>query len=619
MTRRVFLYVALLAFYPLNLLCQEAITGIPSNKFVNESFASKVIVKGLLADTVSLPFFDDFSGHSALPDAGRWSDNNVFINNTYSDRQITEGIATFDALDSKGYLYESANSSSFRADQLTSKPINLAFPVSDSIWLSFVCEPGGLSDSPEKNDSLTLEFFAPGENQWHSVWRKDGSETKGFSNVILPVNQSRYLKKGFRFRFTNYASLGQNALDPSMIGNCDIWNVDYVYLNRNRNQGDTVFNDVAFRLPVRSVLKNHEAMPWKEFRQVYLQEMGSAIPVHYRNNDLITRNITRDFEIWDVYGNSQAYQFSAGATNIQPLTNADYNANLIYTFNSGNQDSALFRITCSLKTDQFDRKDNDTITYYQVFRNYFAFDDGSAEGGYGINGLGSRNAMMAYKYTSYMQDTITAIDICFNDSYQDANKRSFDIMVWSDNNGTPSDVLYSREEVLVEQGARINGFHRYYIPGGALVNGTFYVGWKQRSETFMNAGLDVNTPNRGRQMYWLNGSWNQSQVAGSVMIRPVVGKTYATGINDNEVKPEVRRNKVTIWPNPAGDYINVKLDERPYSSSAFVSIINLSGLEMLNVPLADQIDISSLNEGLYIVITTVNGKRIGYNRLVKTK
>lgn len=201
MTRRVFLYVALLAFYPLNLLCQEAITGIPSNKFVNESFASKVIVKGLLADTVSLPFFDDFSGHSALPDAGRWSDNNVFINNTYSDRQITEGIATFDALDSKGYLYESANSSSFRADQLTSKPINLAFPVSDSIWLSFVCEPGGLSDSPEKNDSLTLEFFAPGENQWHSVWRKDGSETKGFSNVILPVNQSRYLKKGFRFLF----------------------------------------------------------------------------------------------------------------------------------------------------------------------------------------------------------------------------------------------------------------------------------------------------------------------------------------------------------------------------------------------------------------------------------
>jgi hypothetical protein len=51
----------------------------------------------------------------------------------------------------------------------------------------------------------------------------------------------------------------------------------------------------------------------------------------------------------------------------------------------------------------------------------------------------------------------------------------------------------------------------------------FYVGWKQRSESFLNAGYDVNTPNAGKQFYWLNGEWNQSQVPGSIMIRPVVG------------------------------------------------------------------------------------------------
>ena len=55
----------------------------------------------------------------------------------------------------------------------------------------------------------------------------------------------------------------------------------------------------------------------------------------------------------------------------------------------------------SLKTDDFDPKGNDTLIYYQVFKNYFAFDDGSSEGGYGINGLGSRNAMVAYRFTSY--------------------------------------------------------------------------------------------------------------------------------------------------------------------------------------------------------------------------
>ena len=128
-----------------------------------------------------------------------------------------------------------------------------------------------------------------------------------------------------------------------MIGNCDHWNIDYVYLDRNRNAADTSLADVAFRTPVRSLLKTHEAMPWKQFRQVYLQEMGSSIPIHYRNNDNITRNVTRNFEIRDIYTNTVSHSFSAGATNIDPYTNVDYNANLIYTFNNGNNDSALFQ------------------------------------------------------------------------------------------------------------------------------------------------------------------------------------------------------------------------------------------------------------------------------------
>ena len=96
-------------------------------------------------------------------------------------------------------------------------------------------------------------------------------------------------------------------------------------------------------------------------------------------------------------------------------------------------------------------------------------------------------------------------------------------MVWDDNNGTPGSVIHSEEEVMVEQGDIVNGFYTYKIPGGVMVNGIFYVGWKQRSETFLNAGFDVNTPNAGKQFYWLNGEWQQSQVNGSIMIRPVVG------------------------------------------------------------------------------------------------
>jgi len=597
---------------------QEVVTGLQSNSILTGKSDEKMSNKGTtLADTLQLPFFDDFSKQTFYPDPKNWIDNFVFINNTYSDSQISSGIATFDALNSKGRLYETASPSGFEADHLTSKPLDLNYTSSDNIWFSFVFQAGGLADSPEAKDSLTLQFLAPAENKWYSVWRALGNTNKKFRTVIIPVNQARFLKKGFQFRFINYASLSPNLSDPSMVGNCDMWNIDYLLLDKNRSADDTVYTDVAFRLPVRSVLKTYEAMPWKQFRQVYLQEMGSSIPVYYRNNDIITRNITRSFEIWDMYNKSVAHSFSPGATNISPQTNVDYNANLVYTYNTSNPDSALFRITCTLKTDAFDPKENDTIIYYQVFKNYFSFDDGTSEGGYGVNGLGSRNAMVAYSYNSFVQDTLRAIRICFNDSYLNANKREFDLMVWDDNNGIPGNVIFSQEKVMVEQGTLINGFYSYILPEGVMVNRIFYIGWKQRTETFLNAGFDINTPHKGRQFYWLNGEWQQSQVSGSIMIRPVVGEPLrVTAVNDILYK---NRNLIKIWPNPAADYITIDPGEEPVSGLAYISVTDLSGRELIRVPFSEQLDISALRNGIYIVITSLNGKTVGYNRLIKSR
>ena len=597
---------------------QEVVAGLSSNRLLTRSGERKAgNYAEFLTDPVELPFFDDFSGQSYYPDPGKWIDDNVFINNTYSDRQITSGIATFDALDKNGRLYSTASSYGFLSDQLTSQPVNLNYTPADNIWLSFFYQAGGLGDSPESGDSLTLQFLAPDENKWYSVWKAEGTTDKTFKPAILRISDERFLKTGFQFRFTNYASLSPNLNDPSMVGNCDQWNLDYVLLNKNRNAGDTIFSDVAFTLPIRSVLKNHEAMPWKQYREIELQEMGSAVPVHYRNNDTITRNVTRDFEIWDVYNNSVSYLFSAGATNVGPLTSVDYNANIVYSFNSTNNDSALFRITAMLKTDQFDPKKNDTMVYYQTFKNYFAFDDGTAEAGYGINGLGSRNAMFAFRFRSFIPDTLRAIKICFNNSYNDANKRAFDLMVWDDNNGLPGNVLYTQEEVMVEQGQDINGFYTYKLQEKVPVNDIFYVGWRQRSESFLNAGLDVNTPNGGKQFYWLNGEWQQSQVTGSVMIHPVVGDALiVTTIHDviyNDKK------LIRIYPNPASEYITIDTGDRFLSGDTYVTIMDLSGRELMKTVLSERIDVSPLPAGVYIIITSLNGKPVGYSRLIKTR
>ena len=618
MIKQIILYLILLNVCLAIAPAQEVVTGLPSNNILAGKKDNQEINNTKAgSDTLELPLFDDFSGRSVFPDTKKWLDNFVFINNTYSNRQITTGIATFDALNNIGRLYETASSSGFKADQLTSKPLNLNYPASENIWFSFLYQPGGLGDIPESRDSLTLQFLAPAENKWYSVWKAEGNTDQKFKPVIIRIDKSRFLQKGFKFRFINYASLSPNLSDPSMVGNCDLWNIDYVLLDRNRNAADTIFADVAFTLPLRSLLKSHEAMPWKQFKQTELQEMGSSIPVHYRNNNITARSVTRNFEIWDVYKNSLSHSFSPGAADIAPLTNVDYNANLVYTFKTDNTDSALFRITCTLLTDAFDPKGNDTLIYYQKFKNYFAFDDGSSEGGYGINGLGSRNAMVALRFKSFMQDTLRSVLICFNDSYMDANKRAFDLMVWDDNNGIPGNVLYSVEEVMVEQGEVINGFYNYKLPEGVMVNDLFYVGWKQRSETFLNAGFDVNTLPAGKQFFWLNGEWQQSQVNGSIMIRPVVGDLpKVTSVNDTYY---INNNRISLWPNPATDYINIDRGELELSGLTYVTVMDIYGRELLKVPFSERIDISSLHDGIYIVITSLNGKPVGYNRLIKTR
>jgi hypothetical protein len=411
-----------------------------------------------------------------------------------------------------------------------------------------------------------------------------------------------------------------------MIGNCDHWNIDYVLLDKNRTKNDTVYHDVAFRRRIRSVLKNYESMPWNHFKEIQLQEMGEFIPIHYRNNDNIIRNVTRNFEISDIGRNTLVHSFTAGAANIAPQANVNYNANLSYTFNSPATDSVTFKIKCILKTDDFDRKENDTIVYHQIFKNYFAFDDGTAEMGYGISGQGARNAMAAYKFDSFIPDTLKSIMICFNDSYQNSNIRTFDLMVWNDNNGIPGDVIYKRDEVLVETGDRINGFYNYEVIDGIPINGTFYVGWKQRSETFLNVGLDINTSNKGRQLYWLNGTWQQSHVNGSIMIRPVVaGRGTADSENNNDDDDDNNQNdkkniQITVYPNPATDFIRIATKNIDETKPALVTITDFSGRELIKIQNSgEQINISSLKPGIYFVSYNIKGIYLGYCRLIKAR
>jgi len=172
-------------------------------------------------DTVSLPFIDDFAyySRSTKPDRKLWMDDYVFINNDYPIHPPSNGVATFDALDANGNVYQNT-ALTFPADTLTSCPIDLGVSGLSNVYLSFFYQPQGHGDNPEPGDSLILQFKSPVTERWRTIWHTPGAPTHPFKQVLLPV-EGEYLRKGFQFRFVNLVSLEQDQFNPGRKGNAD--------------------------------------------------------------------------------------------------------------------------------------------------------------------------------------------------------------------------------------------------------------------------------------------------------------------------------------------------------------------------------------------------------------
>ena len=63
--------------------------------------------------TLTLPFFEDFTGYSASPDSFKWQDAEVYINNTMGVMPVSRGVATFDDLNARGIPYDSFSNVGF--------------------------------------------------------------------------------------------------------------------------------------------------------------------------------------------------------------------------------------------------------------------------------------------------------------------------------------------------------------------------------------------------------------------------------------------------------------------------------------------------------------------------
>ncbi len=565
-------------------LAQEVVTNPVLNKKLKTANAQLRVTN---LDTLGLPFVDDFSNSFLQPDIAKWTDRSVYVNRDLAFHPVTLGVATFDGLNAQGRAYDNSSPTAYgKADELTSQAINLAGKLlSDSLYLSFWIQPQGNGDAPELRDSFVVQFFDSAA-QWQTVYKRNGGQLDTFRLVMLPINQLNWLHAGFRFRMINYASL---------TGLVDLWHVDYVFLNENRSLLDTTINDVAFRDKPTTLLNEYQEMPYSQYladTSLFKRLLHSARAVNLNS----AKNTSFSFSAKDIANQSTIF-------NSVPFS-ITFPANSTFLFESPafgisypTTDSFSIQLEYRLNTTPDALSLNDTVRRITNLWNHYAYDDGTAENGYGLNVLAGQ---IAYKFRLSEPDTLRGIWMYFVESSERVSNELFNLRVWQ---YLPEGQLGGSEILLVDQpllspeySDSLERFVYYALESPIAVSDSFYVGWQQGTNKLLNIGLDRSNNANSKMFYNVDGFWNASTISGAWMIRPVVGKALRWPTSVQNIKPL----QVKLYPNPASDVVMLDFEDFNINWTVY----SLTGHVLLKGVASDKnaiLNVSSLSNGIYLM------------------
>lgn len=574
----------------------------------------------------TLPFYDDFSNSNIYPDSTKWIDRNAFINTGFPLNSITRNAATLDVLDATGCVYSYAISNPFIAEYLSSTTIRLdsvfepdpkALTPADSLYLSFFYQPQGNGNPPEAPDSLVLEFgiIEDLDTLWTHIWSTPGqtlsqflqeNDSNYFKQVMIPITDEKYFTSNFFFRFYNYASIVSQS-QPSSRGNEDNWNIDVVYLNYDRSIHNTSYPKVCFTGPAPSFLRRYQSMPYKHYRANPTSCIAENPQLHISNLDNQDHMIGHYYTVKQVNG-SQSYTYvNTDPIDIDSLTfSQPYNSTVHKLFALDyTRDTTSFIIRHYISDSTVNPPMVDSLVYTQGFYNYFAYDDGTPELGYGVEPSGGA---FAVRFDLNELDTIRGVQILFNHTLNDANSNYFDIVIWKDKDGKPGDELYRISNRKPRWEDHLYQFSYYRFDRLVKHSGTFYIGIVQQSSGLINIGFDTSKDNSQYNFYNDDGSWHQSLMPGSIMLRPVVGGDYYIGVDEILAMPEVR-----VYPNPASTTIHIDgLD-----NGVAINLYDITGRMVMQRTFTNELSLSHLSNGLYLLnITTTDGAVISKKIMV---
>lgn len=542
----------------------------------------------------------DFRQDSARVFFGNMNDpNNIWIDNfachnyRYAKNPKSLGVVTFDGVSNDGYPYQwgSANAHG-DADVLTSKPINLAGKT--NVYLTFLYQAKGFGNSPEVIDSLILELYDPIGDVWYNSpdFGADGDVADDvWMTAHVPISQSVLLVDGFQFRFRNKATLS---------GVLDHWHIDYVNLRDNSTAADTIIDDIAIMEPVESFLIDYTAVPWDHYANLAdpSSVMKSSVDIDVSNNHTAAKLQTSGGLLVD--GNSFSLPVTSPNWNIGPNLYNFGVASQPYAFPQSfpGDTMASFDVKINVATSSTNVYDiNDTTYFQQEFRNYYAYDDGSAETGYGFEVY---NAELAYKFEAYEVDTLAGVLMKFIPSNENISNNIFLLTIWADDNGEPGDIIYQdsyfEPHYPIYSGKKES--YKYYkfndnqfVP----VPKTYYVGWEQIENDVLYIGMDLNNDNSDKIFYNTGGSWVNTSFPGSLVIRPV----YSTGLDGTlnvERESSIEQN-ISIYPNPTNNIVNIS----GVTDMDKIEIRDLSSRVVFSSYQTSWVSVKDFSKGIYIV------------------
>lgn len=352
-------------------------------------------------------------------------------------------------------------------------------------------------------------------------------------------------------------------------------------------------------------------MPYRQYRAGSVTNLLKPnFEMFIANLDDVEHNTTYEYNVQQVNGDFN-YGYYGGSCNLQPFDLFGFqncntgcgkahacppvNSAFNYDFNRDTTSYIIKHyISDSSETDII----IDSISYTQGFYNYYAYDDGTPEQGWGMEYAGSS---AAYQFTLSMPDTLRGIQMYFNRTQNESNDFFFDLVVWKDNNGNPGEEIYRGKSLRPHYENGLYEFYTYMIDEPIILSGTFYVGWQQLATGNLNVGFDANNNNNTKIFFTIENEWVNSAASGSLLIRPIIGQDMILEIDENTVsRPLVETIKV--YPNPAGDYFYVDQSDTKLSNSALLQIYNIYGsLVHHQVGVSAKIDIGKLPGGMYFI------------------